>query len=214
MGATGPTGPTGAAGVAGATGPTGPTGPTGAASTVTGPTGPTGPTGAFTAIQNQGVAIAGAPHNTINFVGPTITAANAGGGVASVTASESPTQLAGIWTQNDVAASQTNVALLILGAWTTQRIVRNGWLTGFSADLNAAVAAGTLTAEVTRNGGGTGMTITMNVGTDGGVVTRAKNVTQIFAGDDIGVRITSTAAFLPNTVDIMCNVEVIEQVTA
>ena len=80
-GTTGPTGPTGPAGFTGFTGPAGLTGPTG----FTGPMGLTGSTGSTAALQDEGVPVPGAPHNTLNFVGAGVTATDAGGGVADIT---------------------------------------------------------------------------------------------------------------------------------
>ena len=82
-GSTGPTGPTGSTG-ASLTGPTGPAGPTG----FTGPTGPigdTGATGPTIVVQDDGVPVPGAPHDTLNFRGAGVQATDAGGGVADIT---------------------------------------------------------------------------------------------------------------------------------
>jgi hypothetical protein len=116
----------------------------------------------------------------------------------------SPTELGVSWSQSGNAN------------FTAIRIVRGGGLCGFAANLSEAVTVGELTAEVTRNGVGTGLIVSMSPGShpSGDVITRAKNVTQFFAGDEIGVQITSTADFAPNTCDILCTVDVIELVAA
>lgn len=72
---------TGATGPTGSTGPTGPTGSTGS----TGPTGSTGSTGPTIELQDDGVPVPGAPHDTENFIGAGVSVTDAGGGVATIT---------------------------------------------------------------------------------------------------------------------------------
>lgn len=184
----------------------------GGVATITVPT----PAATYPTIKEEGAALAGSPHSTLNFIGPNITAANAGGNTASITAFTSPTQLAPLWTQDNMAAGQANVALQITANFTKIRIVRDGWLCGLAANLSEAVTAGTVTAEVTVNGVGTGLSVTLTSASHpmGDVITRAKNITQLFQGDEIGVRLTTTAGFTPTTSDILCTVDVVEIVAA
>lgn len=95
-------------GLVGPTGPTGPAGPTGPTGT-TGPTGPTGPAGLGVNLQDEGTPVSGGPFGTLDFVGPSVTAANQGGGVGSVTLTDA-VGVSSVATANTVLSSASQIA--------------------------------------------------------------------------------------------------------
>ena len=131
----------------------------------------------------------------------------------TVTVGEGSRRTLGLWVQDNVAASQTNVALNLYGDTTrTARLaVRGGSVTGIVVRSNAARSAGTLTVEVTVAGAGTGLTAVLD-----GSNTTAKATTQdvgtdtFTAGQEIGVRVTTDGSWAPTTADISVDVEVVE----
>lgn len=122
-------------------------------------------------------------------------------------------QTVGPWVQDDVAASQTDVALgLGLAVTRTERIMtRAGSVLGVVVYSNEARTAGTATVEVTINGTGTGLTAVLD-GTDTqtAIATQAKDTDAFSAGQRIGVQITTSADWAPTTADLTVEV-LIEQ---
>lgn len=118
------------------------------------------------------------------------------------------------WAQNNVAASQTNVALAaqVSTSFDTYKALRAGSITGLSTRLTEAVTAGTLTVEVTKNGAGVGLAVvhTNAANQTGGISTQAAGLDTYVAGDLIGVRLTTNGAFAPITTDLEAMVEVTE----
>ena len=124
------------------------------------------------------------------------------------------TQL-GQWFQDNVAASQTNVALETgIGTAGTRfhhHAIRPGSVTGIVVYTNEARVAGTLTVEVTINGIGTGLTAVLD-GTNTGTKasTQALLLDTFVAGDRIGVRLTTDGSWSPTTADITAEVEIVQ----
>lgn len=109
------------------------------------------------------------------------------------------------WSQNDIAASQTNVALAqnVSQLFDTTKAIRAGSLIGFSTRIDSTITAGTLTIELTINGAGTGFTLVHTSGSNptGGEATQAAGLSPFVAGDVIGARITTNGAFAMNDAD-------------
>jgi len=108
-----------------------------------------------------------------------------------------------MWAQQDVAASQTDVALsaMVSTNFDTIKMLRAGSIVGMSTRLTEAVTAGTLTVRVTKNGVAGTLTINHTSGT-GNILVQATGIDTYLAGDLIGVQITTTSDFLPVTTDI------------
>ena len=118
------------------------------------------------------------------------------------------------WAQNQVAASQTNVALSAQVSTNHDNItaIRSGSIVGFATRLDGSVAAGTLTVEITKNGTGTGFTATHDNVTNptGAVVTASAGTHTYVAGDLIGVQITTTGTYSPTTLNLEVWIEAAE----
>lgn len=110
------------------------------------------------------------------------------------------------WTQQNVAASQTDVALSaqVSTNFDNIKMIRDGSLVGLSTRLTQAITAGTLTVTVTLNGGGTSLLLAHTAGSNpsGGQVTQRPGLATFIAGDLIGIKLTTTAGFLPITTDL------------
>lgn len=107
------------------------------------------------------------------------------------------------WFQDNVAASQTAVALVIANARTEIPMVTAGSVVGIVVYSNAARSAGTLTVDVTINGTATGCQAVLdgtNTQTDTG--TQAVGTDTFTAGQRIGVKITTDGSWSPTTADI------------
>lgn len=119
------------------------------------------------------------------------------------------------WTQIDIAASQTNVALStqVSQEFDTIKMTRSGSIVGLSTRLTEAVTAGTLTVEVTINGSPTSLTLAHTSGT-GSQFTQAAGIDSYVAGDLVGIRITTDAGFLPNTTDLEAYIQLFEGIPA
>lgn len=120
-----------------------------------------------------------------------------------------------IWFQDDVAASQSAVALARIGdaVWAAMDgkliMPRAGSVTGICVKSNDARTAGTLTVEVTKNGAGIGLTAVLDgSNTTFKATTQAKDTDTLAAGDEIGVTITTDGDWAPTTADIRVCVEV------
>lgn len=111
------------------------------------------------------------------------------------------------WVQNNVPAAQADVLLsqqVSTNFPNDTKMIRAGSLLGFSTRLTEPITAGTLTIEITLNGAGTGFTLVHTAGANpsGGEATQAAGLDPFVAGGLVGVRITTTADFLPITTDI------------
>ncbi len=134
---------------------------------------------------------------------------------SSIHATDNPTPRTwvGPFIQENVAASQTDVALDLglASARTSLPAVRPGSITGVVVRSAGARSAGTLTVEPTINGTGTGLTAVLNASN-----TTAKATTQpacldaFVAGDALGVKITTDGSWAPTTADITVLIEVAE----
>lgn len=147
----------------------------------------------------------------------TVPGGGGSGGAAAGPSMVNPMALPEQWAQENVAASQTNVALSaqVSTSFDTVKAVRAGSLVGFATRLTEPITAGTLTVELTINGAGTGFLLAHTAGSNpsGGVAAQAVGVDAYVAGDLIGVRITTDAGFLPITTELEVGpVEVVEAV--
>lgn len=118
------------------------------------------------------------------------------------------------WFQENVAASQTDVALTRLATTTevpTRWIaVRSGSVTGVNVKANAPRSAGTLTIKVFKNGAqlGTLTAVLDGTNTTFKATTQAKDVDTFVAGDELELTITTDAGWLPTTADIRAALEI------
>ena len=108
--------------------------------------------------------------------------------------------------QSDVAASQSAVALAVLGLTGNSEIVMPyaGSIIGISIASNDARTAGTLTVDATVNGTVTGLQAVLDgTNTTYYSATQAKDTDTFAAGDRIGVKITTDSSWAPTTADIV-----------
>lgn len=151
--------------------------------------------------------------NTVieNFlVGSTVTAGNefSDAGTGTVAGLEA-TVITG-WFQDDVAASQTAVALSLGNSRTERPMPADGYIVGISVYSNAARTAGTLTVDATINGTVSGLTATLDGTNTQTKSTRQSNHADKFtAGQRIGVKITTDGTWAPTTADIDVSVLVV-----
>lgn len=110
-----------------------------------------------------------------------------------------------LFMQDDVAASQSAVALLIAGATPVEiGVPWTGSIVGISVLSDAARSAGTLTVDATVNGSTTGLQAVLDVdNTTIHYASQAKDVDTFVAGDAIGVKITTDAGWLPTSANIV-----------
>lgn len=108
-----------------------------------------------------------------------------------------------MWGQENVAASQTNVALsaMVSMNFDTIKMTRAGSIVGISSRLTEAIAAGTITIRITKNGTPGTLQLVHTSGT-GGTAIQAAGIDTYIANDLIGVQITTTSGFLPTTTDL------------
>jgi hypothetical protein len=115
------------------------------------------------------------------------------------------------WYQQNVAASQSSVALNLLGTTDNSEVVypQTGRVIGISVSSNAARTAGTLTVSPVVNG--TAST-TLSVSLDGtntqynsALQGSAQNINDFTANQSIGVEITTDGSWAPTTADIVVN---------
>lgn len=108
-----------------------------------------------------------------------------------------------MWAQQNVAASQTNIALAatVSTNFDTIKMIRSGSIVGISTRFTEAITAGTITVTVTKNGVAGTLSLVHSSGT-GGSATQAAGIDTYVAGDLIGIQITTSAGFLPVTTDI------------
>lgn len=110
--------------------------------------------------------------------------------------------------QQNVAASQINAALNILGSsdFTSYRSLYRGGIIGLVAEMNAAITGGSCTIEPTINGSGIGLTIVLSSSQSVASATQEANLDTFLAQAQIGCRITTTGTFAPTTADLLVTV--------
>jgi len=117
------------------------------------------------------------------------------------------------WVQNNVAASQTAVALSTQVSTNFPidiQMIRAGSIVGLNARFTEAITAGTVTLIVSINGvAGTLNVALVGAGTSGRS-TQAAGIDTFVAGDLIGIQITTTVGFLPITTDVEAWLEIEE----
>ena len=120
-----------------------------------------------------------------------------------------------VWTQANIAASQTDVALSRVASASFVEIVavRDGSIVGLATQITEAITDATAdSAIVTVTIDGTPATLALShssgVNPSGGVATQAPGIDTFTAGQLIGVEITTLASFLPTTADIEALVEI------
>jgi len=116
------------------------------------------------------------------------------------------------WYQDNAAATQTAVQLTRFAAGVVPTMfvpVRAGSVLGVCVLSNEARTAGTLTVEVYKNGAATGLTAVLN-GTDTTfkATTQGKDNDTFVAGDQIDLRVTTSADWTPVTADIRATLEI------
>ena len=124
-------------------------------------------------------------------------------------------QAIGGWFQDNVAANQSNVILQRSSAAPTAFSdvflpVRNGFVTGMVVVLNATITAGSLTVEVTKNGTAMGGALTSVITSGlGSIISLTDSLGVPFnTADNIRIRITTDAGFLPITVDMAVTLDI------
>lgn len=118
------------------------------------------------------------------------------------------------WTQDNVAASQTNVELT--RATGRFRATRAGSVTGVIVTATEARTNGTLTVTVFKNtglAGAAGATIGLTAVLDGTNTSRkatlqAKDLDTFAAGDELYIVVTTDGSWTPTTSDIRCAIEI------
>jgi hypothetical protein len=112
--------------------------------------------------------------------------------------------------QDNVAASQTAVALS--NGMTTRGYcaVEDGSVTAVAVRTNDPRTAGTLTLEAFINGVATGLTVTLDAtNTTSNQVRQDQGLDTFMRGDAIDLRITTTGSWTPITADIICSVGIV-----
>lgn len=122
-------------------------------------------------------------------------------------------QMTGPWVQDNVAASQSAVALKLAAAANTGVEVampRAGSITGIGAAFTVAPAGAACVLDVTKNGTAiSGCTISVPAGaTLGHQATFVAGLYTFAAGDRIGVKITTTGSWTAITSDLTAQVEI------
>lgn len=107
------------------------------------------------------------------------------------------------WFQDNVAASQSAVALVIANARTEIPMPAPGSVVGVVVYSNAARTAGTLIVDVTVDGVVVGTRAALDaVNTQTAAGTQTPGADPYAAGQRIGVKVTTDAGWLPTTADI------------
>lgn len=108
--------------------------------------------------------------------------------------------------QDNVAANQSAVALIVVGSATVDEIEVPwaGSIVGISVLSNESRSAGSLTVDATINGSVTGLQAVLNASNaDHHSATQVKDTDAFAAADRIGIKITTDAGWLPTTADII-----------
>jgi len=107
------------------------------------------------------------------------------------------------WFQDNVAASQSAVALLRPNSRTEVPMPTGGSVIGIVVFTNDARTAGTLTVDATIDGTVTGLTAVLDgTNTTTKATTQAVDLDTFTAGQRIGVKITTDGSWAPTTADI------------
>jgi hypothetical protein len=107
------------------------------------------------------------------------------------------------WFQDNVAATQTAVALAMGNTHTEAPMPMAGYVVGIAVYSNAARTTGTLTVDATINGTVTGLTAVLDGTNTQTHSTRQALTSDAFtAGQRIGVKITTSGTWAPTTADI------------
>lgn len=118
-----------------------------------------------------------------------------------------------VWTQNDVAASQSGVDLSAQSSqlFDTFKAIRPGSVVAISTRFSSTITAGTCTITLIKNGTpGTAAVVHTNASNqNGGIFTQLTGVDTFVAGDLLGLEITTDGGFLPITTDVEAVIEVI-----
>jgi hypothetical protein len=119
------------------------------------------------------------------------------------------------WTQQDIAAGQTDVDLsaLMSISFDTIKAIRAGSIVGLSTRLTEAVTdatASSMVVTVTINGvaGTLALSHTSALNPTGGEATQLAGIDTFVAGDLIGVQLTTLGSFTPITTDLEAWLEV------
>jgi hypothetical protein len=115
----------------------------------------------------------------------------------------------GPFRQDNVVASQTDADLTLTGVDANAplgAIARGpGKIVGLTARVNAAIAAETLTAVATIGGANAAGTTAVLSASAQQVVKRFASPVPFVAGDLLGIAITTTAGYLPVTLELQAN---------
>jgi flagellar hook protein FlgE len=108
-----------------------------------------------------------------------------------------------MWGQENVAASQTDVALsaMVSMNFDTIKMTRSGSIVGISSRLTEDITAGTITIKITKNGTPLTLQLVHTSGT-GSTAVQAAGIDTYTAGDLIGIQITTDGSFAPTTTDL------------
>jgi len=119
------------------------------------------------------------------------------------------------WTQENVAATQTNVDLsaMVSTHFDDIKMIRAGSIVGLGTRFTEAITdanADSCLVEVTVNGveGNLGISHSSGGNASGGQATQDPGVDTFSAGDRIGVSITTLGTFAPTTTDVEAWLEV------
>ena len=107
------------------------------------------------------------------------------------------------WNQQNVAKSQTNVALstLVSTNFDDIKMIRAGSIVGLGSRFSTAVTAGTATVKVSVNGATTGTLTVVSTNASnasGGQSTQQAGIDRFVAGDEVSILITTDGSFAPD----------------
>lgn len=110
-----------------------------------------------------------------------------------------------LWARNNVAASLVDQALncSVSQNFDTWRAPRAGSVVALVARFNGAITAGSAVVTMTKNGVVLGtFDLTLTVGTDEDQVVQAPGIDTYVAGDLLGMAISTSVDFAPNTIHL------------
>jgi hypothetical protein len=112
----------------------------------------------------------------------------------------------------NIAAGQANVDMTTtissVPSTTAIAMVRGGSITGINVSLVSAIVAGTMTVEATINGALAGFGVALVAGLAGIQALQPAGVSPYVAGDSLGMRYTTDAAYIGPTEAGSCYMEV------
>lgn len=152
------------------------------------------------------------PHNGDQWVSTTTNYQIARGNGVSVELVPESQAVNEVFYQDNVAASQTAVALGVRNRVTFSDVmmVRAGSIIGLNVRLSEAVTAGTLTCTVAVNGTAGTLNVALTAGTNGQAV-QLPGTDTFIAGDTVSIEITTTGTFTPTTTDVEAWLEIATQ---